>query len=137
MTEQTGHGNASDPTTSELVQRLTEQVSRLVRDELKLAQSEMTRKGTRLAQGVGLLGGSSVLALYAAACLLAAAVAALATVLAAWLAALIVGAALLICAGFGALAGKRQASRAIPLVPQETVESVKLDAEAITERARK
>jgi hypothetical protein len=137
VTERTGPASASDPATSELLHRLTEQTSRLVHDELKLAQAEMTRKGRRLAGGTGLLGGSSVIAFYAAACLIAAAVAGLATVLAAWLAALIVGGALLICAGTGALAGKRQLGRAIPLVPQETVDSVKLDAETITERARK
>lgn len=75
--------------------------------------------------------------LYGAGCLIAAAVAGLATVLAIWLAALVVGGVLLICAGICALAGKRQVTSATPLVPQETVDCVNLDAEAITERARK
>jgi membrane protein len=136
MTDQTRPAGSSDPSTGELLHQLTEQMSRLVRDEMKLAQAEMTRKGSRLARGAGLFGGSSVVALYAAACLIAAAVAGLATVLATWLAALIVGAALLIAAGIFALAGKRQVSAATPLVPQEAVHSVHLDAEAITERAR-
>jgi uncharacterized membrane protein YqjE len=136
MTEQTRPANASDPSTGELIHRLTEQTSQLVRDELKLAQAEMTRKVTRLARGAGLLGGSGVIALFAVACLLAAAVAGLATALATWLAALIVGVVLLACAGVAALAGKRQVSRGTPLVPQETADSVRLDAETITERAR-
>src|SRR5580700_8690607 len=136
MTEQARPSSAGDPATSELIHRLAEQMSRLVRDELKLAQAEMTRKGTRVARGAGLFGGSGVVALFAVACLLAAAVAGLATVLAVWLAALIVGAALLMIAGIVALSGKRQVSRGTPLVPHEALESVKLDAETISERAR-
>ena len=37
--------NGSEPSTAELVQRATEQVSRLVRDELALARAELTQKG--------------------------------------------------------------------------------------------
>jgi len=77
-----------------------------------------------------------VIALYAVACLLAAAVAGLATVLPTWLAAVIVGAALLACAGIAALSGRSQLSRGMPPVPQEAADSIKLDAETITERAR-
>ncbi len=99
MTEHASPASASQQSTGELVQQLTEQTSRLIRDELKLAQAEMTRKGTRLAKGAGLFSGSGVIALYAIGCLLAAAIAGLATVLAVWLAALIVGAALLLIAG--------------------------------------
>jgi Putative Actinobacterial Holin-X, holin superfamily III len=136
MTEQTRAQAASDASTGALIHQLTDQLSRLIRDEMRLAQAEMTRKGGRLAKAASLYGGSGLIALYAAACLLAAAVAGMATVLATWLAALIVGGALLVCAGIAALAGKHQASRATPLTPSETVESVKLDAEAITGRAR-
>ncbi len=136
MTEHASPASASQQSAGELVQQLTEQTSRLVRDELKLAQAEMTRKGTRLAKGAGLFSGSGVIALYAIGCLLAAAIAGLATVLAVWLAALIVGAALLLIAGVTALAGKRQVSEATPLVPQEAVESVKADAETISESVR-
>ncbi len=136
MTEQARPSSAGDPATSELIHRVAEQMSRLVRDELKLAQAEMTRKGTRVARGAGLFGGSGVIALYAVACLLAAAVAGLATVLPTWLAAVIVGAALLACAGIAALAGRSQLSRGMPPVPQEAADSIKLDAETITERAR-
>ena len=45
------------PSTGELVKRLSEQVSVLVRDELKLAQLEMTRKGKQAGIGAGMLGG--------------------------------------------------------------------------------
>jgi Protein of unknown function (DUF3618)/Putative Actinobacterial Holin-X, holin superfamily III len=47
-----------DHSTSELVKQLSEQVSVFIRDELKLAQVEMTREGKQAGVGVGLLGGS-------------------------------------------------------------------------------
>src|ERR1700735_2332070 len=88
--------------TGDLVKQLSEQVSRLVRDELRLAQLEMTRKGKQAGVGAGLLGGSGIIALYAVGCLLAAAIIGLATAVAAWLAALIVGVVLLLIAGVSA-----------------------------------
>ena len=52
----------SEPSTAELVQRATEQVSRLVRDELALARAELTQKGKHAGIGIGLFGGGGVLA---------------------------------------------------------------------------
>ena len=51
-------------TTGELVKQLAEQVSVLVRDELKLAQVEMTGKGKQAGVGIGMLGGGGLVALY-------------------------------------------------------------------------
>src|SRR5450755_1943676 len=82
---------AQEASAGELVKQLSEQVSRLICDELKLAEYEMTRKAKRAARGVGMFGGSGLLALYAGGCLLAAAIIGLAGVLPAWAAALIVG----------------------------------------------
>jgi hypothetical protein len=121
----------------ELVGLLSEQVSVLVRDELKLAQLEMTRKGKQAGLGAGMLGGSGVVALYAVGCLIACAIIALSGVLAAWLAALIVGAVLLAVAGVAALIGKGRLRKATPPVPEETVSSVKADVEEIKESARR
>jgi hypothetical protein len=123
--------------TSELVKHLSEQVSRLVKDELKLAQLEMTRKGKRAGLGIGMFGGSGLLALYGVGCLLAAAIIGLAVVLPAWAAALIVGGAIMLVAGIVALAGKGQLSRATPPVPKQAVESVKADLEEVKESARR
>ena len=53
-----------DRSTGELVKQLSEQVTVLILDELKLAQVEMTRKGRQAGAGAGLLGGSGVVALY-------------------------------------------------------------------------
>ncbi len=65
---------ASERSTGDLVRLLTEQVSALVRGELKLAQLEMIRKGKQAGVGIGMLGGGGLFALYGAACLLACAI---------------------------------------------------------------
>ena len=127
----------ADASAGELVKHLTEQVSLLIRDELKLAEYEMTRKAKRIGRGAGMFGGSGLVALYAIGCLLAAAIIGLASVLPAWAAALIVGGALLIIAGVAALMGKSQVSKGVPPVPEQTVQSVKADVEEIKERAHR
>jgi hypothetical protein len=123
--------------TGELVKLLSEQVSVLVRDELKLAQLEMTHKGRQAGVGAGMLGGSGLTAMYGVACLLACAIIALAGVVAAWLAALIVGAALLAAAAVAALVGKGRLQKVTPPVPEQTADSIKTDVEVIKERARR
>jgi uncharacterized membrane protein YqjE len=126
-----------EPSAGELVKQLSEQVSTLLKDELKLAQLEMSRKGKQAGAGVGLLGGAGLIALFGLACLIACAIIALSGAIAAWLAALIVGIALLAVAGLAALLGKGRLSKATPPMPQETAESLKNDVEVIKERARR
>jgi uncharacterized membrane protein YqjE len=123
--------------TGELVKQLSEQVSALVRDELRLAQLEMTRKGKQAGAGAGMLGGAGLVALYGLGCLIACVILAISGVLAAWLAALIVGVALFAVAGAVALLGKSRLQRVTPPLPKETVGSVKTDVEVIKERARR
>jgi membrane protein len=126
-----------EPSAGELVKQMSEQVSVLVRDELKLAQLEMTSKGKQAAAGAGLLGGSGVIALYGVACLIACVVIALAGVIAAWLAALIVGAALLVAAAGAAAAGRGRLRKGVPPVPAQAMDSVKADVEEIREKVRR
>ncbi len=134
-----GVGQADDRerSTAELVRQMAEQVSTLVRDELKLAQVEMTSKGKRAGFGAGLFGAGGLIALYGVGCLIACVVIAVSGAVAAWLAALIVGMALLAVAGIAALVGKGRLQRATPPVPTETLDSVKSDVEEIKERARR
>ena len=132
-----GGSAAPESSTGELVKQLTEQVATLVRDELKLAQVEMTRKGRQAGLGAGLLGGGGLIALYGAGCLIACAVIGLSHVVQPWLAALIVGAALLAIAGVVVLMGKGRIRQATPPVPAEAADSVKADVETIRERARR
>jgi hypothetical protein len=122
--------------TAELVKLAAEQISTLVRDELKLAQVELSQKGKRAGLGVGLFGGAGVVALYGVGALVAAVVIGLAAVVPAWLSALIIGVALLAAAGVLALLGKRQVGRAGPPVPQEAVAEVKADIDTIAHSVR-
>jgi uncharacterized membrane protein YqjE len=128
---------SAEPSAGELVNRLSEQVSALVREELKLAQLEMTRKGKQAGAGAGMIGGGGLIALYGLGCLIACVILAISAVLAAWLAALIVGVALLAVAGAAALVGKNRLQKATPPVPKEAVGSVKTALEVIKERARR
>lgn len=121
----------------ELVKQLSEQVSALVREEVKLAQLEMTRKGKQLGVGAGMISGGGLIALYGVGCLIACAVLAISEALAPWLSALIVGLVLLAVAGVAGQAGKRRMKKAAPPVPVETVDSVKADVGQIKERARR
>jgi len=126
-----------DSSAGDLVKQMSEQVSRLIRDELKLAEIEMTRKGARAGRGIVMSGGGGIIAVYGIGCLLAAAVVALATALSAWLAAVIVGAALLATAAIAALLGRSQLKKATPPGPAQAVHSVKADIREIRARARR
>jgi Putative Actinobacterial Holin-X, holin superfamily III len=121
----------------DLVKMMSEQVSVLIRDEMKLARLEMTSKGKQAALGAGMFGASGVVAVYGVGCLLACAIIAISGVVAAWLAALIVGAVLLAAAGGAALLGKRRMQKAAPPVPEQAVADVKADIEEIKERAHR
>jgi hypothetical protein len=123
--------------TGELVKTMTEQVSVLIRDELKLAQLEMTSKGKQAALGAGMFGAGGVVALYGVGCLLACAIIAISGVVAAWLAALIVGVALLAAAGGLTLMGRGRLRKATPPVPAQAVADVKADVQEIKERAQR
>ena len=114
-----------------LVSDLTSDISRLVRDELQLAKSELKDKGKEAGVGIGLFGGAGTVALYGLGALIAAAICGLAVVLPAWLAALIVAVVLFAIAAVAALLGKRHVSQATPPVPQRAVEGVREDIEAL------
>ncbi|MEH0841532.1 phage holin family protein [Micromonospora sp. CPCC 205711] len=122
----------TEPSTAELVQRATEQVSRLVRDELALARAELTQKGKHAGIGIGLFGGGGALALYGLGALVATAILLLDLVLPAWAAALIVAVVLFLLAGVLALVGKKQVSHAVPPMPEAAVRSVRADVDTVT-----
>ncbi len=132
MTEPSGSRASSrtkeqDASTAQLLTRLSEQTSQLVKDELRLATAELTQKGKKAGMGAGLFGGAGVIALFGVGALVACAILALDLVLSAWLAALIVG------VGIAALLGKKQVSKALPAKPAETIDNVKADLAAVKE----
>jgi Putative Actinobacterial Holin-X, holin superfamily III len=139
MSQADGIGQTApdERSTGELVQQVAAQVSLLVRDELKLAQLEMTRKGKQAGTGIGMIGGGGLVAVYGVGCLVACAIIGISHVLTAWLAALIVGAALLAVAGLAAAAGAGRIKKATPPVPSEAVDSVKADIEEVKEKVHR
>ena len=108
-----------------------------MRDEIRLAQLELQEKGKRAGMGAGMFGGAGVVALYGVGVLIAAAVMALATAVEPWLAAVIVGVALLAVAGVLALSGKKQVDQATPPKPEEAMASVQRDVQTVKESARR
>ncbi|MEV4943137.1 phage holin family protein [Streptomyces zaomyceticus] len=127
----------SDAPVGELVTRASQQISELVREEMRLARAEMSRKGKRYGWGGGLFGGAGLVGVLAAQALAAAAIAALALVLPLWASALIIGAALVAVAALLGVAGKKQVARAGGPVPEKTIDSVKADVAEIKEKAHR
>ncbi|MFG1615231.1 phage holin family protein [Nonomuraea wenchangensis] len=123
--------------TQKLVSDLSVQVTRLVKDELRLARMELTAKGKRAGLGAGLFGAAGTAAFYGGAALVAAVILLLALVMPAWVAALVVGVVLLVVAAVLGLVGKNQVQRATPPVPEETIASVKADIDMVKERAHR
>jgi uncharacterized membrane protein YqjE len=123
----------SDASTGQLISRLTEQLSTLVRSEARLAQAEVTEKAKRLGVGAGLFGGAGLFAVFGLAVLVATAVLALALVLPAWLAGLIVAIVLFATAGVLALIGKKDVEKATPPLPTQAIAGVQADIAAVKE----
>jgi uncharacterized membrane protein YqjE len=111
----------------DLVKDLAGQTSTLVRQELKLAQAEMTSKGKLAGKGAGMLAGAAVAALLMLGALTATLIIALDSFLPLWLAALIVTLLWGIVGGVLAARGRKELQRATPPVPEQTVETVKED----------
>ena len=129
----TGDG---DKSLSDLVQDLSRQTSTLIRQEMRLAQVELTEKGRHASKGAGMFGGAGLIALYGVGALIAAAILGLATVLEPWIAAAAVGVGLLLIAGILALTGKKEIEEATPPKPELAIESMQRDVETVKARAR-
>ena len=124
-----------DKPLGELVQDLSRQTSTLIRQEMRLAQAEMTEKGKQAGKGAGMFGGAGVVALYGVGALVAAAVLGLATVLEPWIAAAAIGIGLLLVAAILALTGKKELEEAGPLKPEQAIENVQRDIDTVKARA--
>lgn len=119
--------SAGEPTIGELMSRLSDQTSQLVRDEIRLAQAETSAKVKHGIMGAAEFGIAGVLALYGVGLLLATAVLGLSEALPAWLAALIVTVVVLAGAGVAALLGKKEVAEVAPVAPEKAVAGVKED----------
>jgi hypothetical protein len=118
-----------DRSLGELFKQLSEETTRLVHQELELAKAELSQKGKQAGAGAGMFGGAGALGLAALGALTACFILALNAVLPAWLAALLVALVYGAIATFLALRGRDKVKQATPLVPEQTVETVKEDVE--------
>jgi Flp pilus assembly protein TadB len=126
--DQTNHN-----TVAQLVKQASEQLTEVVRSEMRLARAEMKEKGKRAGFGGGMFGGAAIMALLALWSLVFAAIAGIAVALSVWASALIVAGGLLLVAGALAVFGKQQIGSATPPKPEHTIDSVKADVDAIRE----
>jgi F0F1-type ATP synthase assembly protein I len=125
--QSSGHDLREEPI-GELLKRLSNETTTLVKMELELAKAEMTQKGKQAGTGVGLLGGGGVAGLLALIALTLTLIYLLDTFMKTWLAALIV--TLLWGAVAGALALKgRNELREVNPAPEQTIETVKEDVQ--------
>jgi uncharacterized membrane protein YqjE len=126
-----GTHRAEEPTVGELVHDLSQQISELVREELRLARAELQQKGKHAGIGLGLFSSAGLLAFFGGACLIATAILALALVVPGWVAALVVTLLLFAAAGIAALLGRRQVQEATPPKPEQTMDNIPKDVQAV------
>ena len=117
--------------TGELIGQIGDQVTALVRAEVRLAQAEVTQKAKRFGIGAGLFGGAGLVTVLGLGALITAAILGLASVMPGWLAAVLVAVVLFAVAGVLALLGKKDVQKAAPPLPTETIASVRADVDAV------
>jgi uncharacterized membrane protein YqjE len=118
-----------DRSLGELLKQLSEQTTRLVHQELELAKAELQQKGKEVGAGAGLFGGAGAIGLAALGALTACFILALNAIMPAWLAALLVAVVYGIIAFVLVKQGHSRMKRAVPLVPEQTIETVKEDVQ--------
>jgi uncharacterized membrane protein len=114
-----------------LISDLPRLLIQLLKAELAHLKAEFAEKAKYAGVGIGLMVVAATLAFFALGTLVAAAILGLAIVLPAWLSALIVAVAILLIAGVLVFAGISSFKRMNGVAPQETLESIHEDAEAL------
>ena len=114
---------------AELLKQLANETTTLVRQELELAKAEMREKAGKAGAGAGMWGAAGVIGLLGLGSLTTFLILALDGVMPNWLAALIVGIAYAAIAGVLYLRGKQRVEEAGSPVPEQTVETLKEDAQ--------
>jgi len=112
----------------DLFSELASETGTLVRQEVALAQAELTKKATDVGKNVGFLVVGGAVAYAAALALIAALIIGLSHFIPAWAAALIVGVVVGIVA-FVMISAALAALKKTNLTPRETVETLKEDAQ--------
>ncbi len=122
---------------ADLLKRLSEETTTLVKQELDLAKAETTQKAKAAGIGAGLLGGAGIIGLLTAMAFTAFLILLLTEIgIDAWLSALIVTLIYGAVAAFLAFRGKNELQEATPPMPEQTIETLKEDAEWAKTRTR-
>lgn len=119
---------AEERSLGDLFSELAAETSTLVRQEVALAQTELTQKATSVGKNVGFLVVGGAVGYAALLAVLAAAIIGLAMFVPAWAAALIVGVVVGIIA-FLLISSALKSLKQTELTPRQTVKSLKEDAE--------
>jgi hypothetical protein len=131
-----GPGDLRERPVGELLKQLSEETTRLVHQELELAKAELTQKGKQAGLGAGLFGAAGAIGLLAAAALTTCFIVLLDIAMPAWLATLVVAVVYAGVAAVLALRGRDRVKRAVPPVPEQTIETVKEDVQWARTQAR-
>lgn len=127
----TGTEPPGRPTVGELVARISDQFSRILRGEIELIQVKATEKAKKVGAGAAMFAVAGLLGFFAFALLLTTAVLGLAEALPAWLSALIVAVVLLVIAGIVALVGKKLLQSGETPSAEDTKANLKADIDAV------
>jgi membrane protein len=120
------YGAKNERSIADVLRDIATNIQEIVRSEIRLARVELTEEGQKFVSGARVLAIGAVVALYAVGFVLLGAMFALELVMPAWVAALILGAVLLIAAGIAVSAGLSRL-KAIK-APVKTMQTVKEDA---------
>ena len=120
----------------ELIQDIVSNIQGLIRSEFRLAKTEIREDATALGKAAGILVAGLALGFYGLGFLLLTAVYALNIVLVAWLAALIVGAAVTVLAAVLAGIGYGKLKQINP-APEQTVDTVKEDVAWVRQEVKR
>jgi hypothetical protein len=121
------------PSIGELFSTLSNQAGTLFRQEVQLAQAEMTRKATRAGKNAAFIAVGAVIGQAALLAVVAALILALAQVMDAWLAALIVGVVLAIAAALLVRFGLQKLKEIDP-APRRTIETMRENKEWLSQQ---
>lgn len=123
----------AERTLPELLSELTGDMTQLFRDEVELAKEELKQEGRKAGQAGAAFGGAAVVGLLAGFALVLFLGFALDSFLPTWLAFLIVTIALGAIAAVLGMQGKNKV-QAIEPAPEQTIETLKEDAQWLSER---
>jgi uncharacterized membrane protein YqjE len=125
-----------DRSTGELLKQLSDETTTLVKQEIELMKAELAEKAKPAGIGAGMFGGAGLFGLGAFLALTGFFIALLDGAVPIWAAALIVAVVYAAAAAVLALRGKQKVKEATPVVPEQTIESVKEDVQWAKTQAR-